>query len=490
MKGRRRIIATGRATAVAARTPAAATFADTLRARYHRAGRVGSATTGGLAPRPAAVGALIWLNLAALTRRWRRPAALSASNVSIGGTAAGVMAAPVTATAPVVERHHHDVRTIVERLVERLVSPAASVTTRPEGRATGGGVTRATTLLPRSGATARGGQGQGQGQMEERFAGRNTEEHGHALAPVAPSTTLARPRAVAAAAVVASRLGTGTRANARATLVMRGSAAAAHRTAPRYIPPATTAAPVAGLSKTPSATSATRSATALPSSIGEVPFSPPGSLPVVVTARAEGPTQIVHAPDASAGSLRLPPRRQAGLLLRPAPIIEARMQARTAGVASLPRPRPPRFITPSPRAPADAARGWGVPAGADDGRFPLAPRPPVSSTTGPEAPAPSLPPATMPLAPRLSPRRPTVDALPFLRRSDKTVDLRQIQETVTRRIEETLHRRVVESVESVVARQLARQLAPDSALARNLGDRITGGLYESLVLEKERLGWG
>jgi hypothetical protein len=76
--------------------------------------------------------------------------------------------------------------------------------------------------------------------------------------------------------------------------------------------------------------------------------------------------------------------------------------------------------------------------------------------------------------------------LPFVRHREKTVDVREIQETVTRRVEETLHRRVRTDVESVVARELSL----DSALARRLSDRLYGGLYEALVLERERLGWG
>lgn len=90
------------------------------------------------------------------------------------------------------------------------------------------------------------------------------------------------------------------------------------------------------------------------------------------------------------------------------------------------------------------------------------------------------------LVSRPTPRKPSLDALPFVNRREKTIDVREIQEHVTRRLEEQLERRVVQNVQSVVA----RELSPDSALARRLGDRLYGGLYESLVLEKERMGWG
>jgi hypothetical protein len=130
----------------------------------------------------------------------------------------------------------------------------------------------------------------------------------------------------------------------------------------------------------------------------------------------------------------------------------------------------------------------------DEVRFPVAAPWSVSASAGHEAPPLSplspLPPLSPlllpPLVTRSQSRRPAVETLPFLRRKERTVETNHLQETITRRIEETLQRRVFESVEKVVA----RELATDSVLVRRLGDRIYGGLYDSLVLERERLGRG
>lgn len=154
----------------------------------------------------------------------------------------------------------------------------------------------------------------------------------------------------------------------------------------------------------------------------------------------------------------------------PAPLATAVARARR-GVAhpSSPRPHP------------------ATPSVTDEVRFPVAPglSPAALGAVPPEAP-PRPPTGALPLVPRLLPRASTVETLPFLRRREKTVDVREIQETVSRRVEESLHRRVHEDVTQVIA----RELAPTSALARQLGDRIYSDLYESLVVEKERLGWG
>jgi hypothetical protein len=129
----------------------------------------------------------------------------------------------------------------------------------------------------------------------------------------------------------------------------------------------------------------------------------------------------------------------------------------------------------------------GAPTVADDERFPVAPAfsPAAQGATPPDAPQRS-PTNTLPLVPRPLARASTVESLPFLLRREKAVDVREIQEKVSRRVEESLHRRVHEDVTQVIA----RELAPNSPIARRLGDRIYSDLYESLVIEKERLGWG
>jgi hypothetical protein len=54
-----------------------------------------------------------------------------------------------------------------------------------------------------------------------------------------------------------------------------------------------------------------------------------------------------------------------------------------------------------------------------------------------------------------------------------------------RDIEKTLQERVAERVEKAVA----RELAPESNYVRRLGEQLQASLYESLLFEKERLGW-
>jgi hypothetical protein len=67
---------------------------------------------------------------------------------------------------------------------------------------------------------------------------------------------------------------------------------------------------------------------------------------------------------------------------------------------------------------------------------------------------------------------------------DNAIELAHLRETVTRQIHETVERRLSERVDVVVA----RELAPDSAYARRLAERIHSGIYDSLVLERDRLG--
>jgi hypothetical protein len=190
---------------------------------------------------------------------------------------------------------------------------------------------------------------------------------------------------------------------------------------------------------------------------------------------------------------------------RPGPMAAGAFAATLPPVLALPRrdsppvrPQPALAVAAPARLVTIAARAGravahptssslpGAPSVADDARFPVAPglSPAALGTASPEAPL--LPPTgALPLVPRLLPRAPTVETLQFLQRREKTVDVREIQETVRRRVEESLHRRVHEDVTQVIARELAL----DSPLARRLGDRIYSDLYESLVVEKERLGW-
>ncbi len=170
-----------------------------------------------------------------------------------------------------------------------------------------------------------------------------------------------------------------------------------------------------------------------------------------------------------------------------APVVTAGRRLRVGPVAAaLPTFMPLTGATPAPQRASRPrlATTVALERPTSVGPAPLAaPRPPRSATTAifaaTTAPLPLA--ARLPVGPLAAP-----DALPFLRRREKTVDVHQLQETVTRRIEETLHRRVIQDVESVVA----RELSPDSVLARRLGDRLYTGLVESLVLEKERLEWG
>jgi hypothetical protein len=120
---------------------------------------------------------------------------------------------------------------------------------------------------------------------------------------------------------------------------------------------------------------------------------------------------------------------------------------------------------------------------------------PTRVMPGPPAPELPLMPSLLParsdapalpvLQPRPVPMRPQgMESITYLRRVEKILDVTQVEETVRRKVEERLEKKVTERVEHVVA----RELSPDSSHARRLRERIYNGLYESLVLEKERLG--
>lgn len=96
----------------------------------------------------------------------------------------------------------------------------------------------------------------------------------------------------------------------------------------------------------------------------------------------------------------------------------------------------------------------------------------------------SYPLETLRPAPRAAARAP--ERMPYLRRAEKVLDVSRVEETVRRKVEERVEKTLTERVERVVA----RELSPDSPHARRLGERIYAGLYESLLLERERLGWG
>jgi len=72
----------------------------------------------------------------------------------------------------------------------------------------------------------------------------------------------------------------------------------------------------------------------------------------------------------------------------------------------------------------------------------------------------------------------------FLRPREKTSEKNGGEEAVRKTVEEILERRILPKVEALVA----RETSPDSSSMRKLGERIYGGLYEGLVLEKERMG--
>lgn len=76
-------------------------------------------------------------------------------------------------------------------------------------------------------------------------------------------------------------------------------------------------------------------------------------------------------------------------------------------------------------------------------------------------------------------------ALAYRRRPAETGSAREEVEVVRREVEETLERRLSEKMETLVS----RELRPDSDFGRRLGERLYAGLYEGLVLEKERMGW-
>lgn len=105
-------------------------------------------------------------------------------------------------------------------------------------------------------------------------------------------------------------------------------------------------------------------------------------------------------------------------------------------------------------------------------------------------------PRAMPLAAASAPdgnpaARSAARAMEFLRRRERSAEGAPGGETARVEIarksaEEKLERRILERAEAMVL----RETAPDSPPMRKLGERIYSGLYEGLVLEKERLGSG
>ncbi|HEX6764070.1 MAG TPA: hypothetical protein VF103_01305 [Polyangiaceae bacterium] len=81
--------------------------------------------------------------------------------------------------------------------------------------------------------------------------------------------------------------------------------------------------------------------------------------------------------------------------------------------------------------------------------------------------------------------RANAEALTLLRRIERGTDAGRLVDTLGKKLEAALERRLSERVESAVGRELAL----DSSYARKLGERLNAGIYDSLVLEKERLGW-
>lgn len=81
--------------------------------------------------------------------------------------------------------------------------------------------------------------------------------------------------------------------------------------------------------------------------------------------------------------------------------------------------------------------------------------------------------------------RVNAEALTLLRRVERGTDAGALVDTLGKKLEAALERRLSERVESAVARELAL----DSGYARRFGERLNAGIYDSLILEKERLGW-
>ena len=420
-----------------------------------------------------------------LARASRRRASASVVAVEHAGPAAGAPPpSPLSWRTPFPSGRTLETRTLIERLHERVLfgvpfdraasAPAPVTATRATVVAA-----TATTRLPRR-----------------------------------PATSQASPAAWRSAAAAASAPAAGPRPMARSTAdAVRATAPTTIAVAPptSRLPPPPPAAPPA------LARGATR-AHPSPDPVGSGAQSP---LPTVSTATIAAPGRATTGNAGSAVDRAAPVSPSAGVasarssvgfvspwavvstsLVRrhthashPGPgVLRARAEPAVAppSAAATALPRHAAGLSPSSRLgvgarPAPLWRYQSLSAAAmgDGARLPLAPLPSVLAVAAADAPSPR-PAGAAPLVPRLVSRRPSLEPLPFLQRRNKAVDVRLLQETVTRRIEETVQRRVSESVESIVA----RELAPDSPLARRLGDRLYGGLYESLVLEKERAGWG
>ena len=209
-------------------------------------------------------------------------------------------------------------------------------------------------------------------------------------------------------------------------------------------------------------------------------------LPPVAVAES----RVVLRPGVAPRSAPLTPVRSvavkaAAAITPPAERALARRLVGSAPAVTSESPRPPArsFVELRNRRGAALNQGRTSPVGATAPVMPAAGTRhfPVAALAAPtEPPLPAVRPS------RLAPRRPAVDALPVVERREKALDVTRLQATVTRHVEETVRQRVVESVKTVVE----RELSPESAFARRLSERLYGGLYENLLLERERLGWG
>jgi hypothetical protein len=487
-----------RATTVAAATgtaAASARFCARLLGRYRRARGAGSSlpARGGQRPAAAMAGELVLLR--SLARALRRLAAAPAVIERPATGAAPVAGGAAAAPAPAHELRTLETRTLIERIRERttafervvrLEAPAASAAAadgsmRPALTAIAAGPSRAEEAAAAIATPSRWWPVDSPRDLSGESAGPGAVGATSPMIAAAPAAPAIRANARAAA-----------QAPARTPL---GRAAARARVPAR--PPAWSA----GLTSVGPAPAAPRPRTPTATATAAAPSDPPWSAAgpagrrVVVAAdisaprpwsRGAAPPSWVAPSPLGRGSGDTLGRQSGGARsLAEWPLALARPPSVRAPVVTAPSFSPPtRASAPARRTPPDRSHVSAALVPNHDAAFPVAPRPLASA---PAAAAPALPPAgSLPLVPRLTPRHPTIEALPFLQRREKTVDVRLLQETVTRRIEETLHRRVIEGVETVVA----REMSPDSALARRLGERLYGGLYESLVLEKERMGLG
>jgi len=160
--------------------------------------------------------------------------------------------------------------------------------------------------------------------------------------------------------------------------------------------------------------------------------------------------------------------------------ISSAAPAPLGGVSSRPaRRRLDEWLPPALGAPGTQARSApAVPSRMRERSGEVAGEPQTWSALGTAA-------APGPLAPAPRARARQLEPLRFVRAQGRGVDVPRLQESIARKAAEALDRRIVDHVETAVA----LRLSPGSAYERRLRDEIAGTLYESVVLEKERLGW-